>query len=472
MKKRPGESKLIARGLDRREFLLGSVILGAFMPKVQGLSSETQIKTNTEHLIANEVGPLITQISSYHFLSSAPAIAPKDSVPINKLPLATKNSHTIGLHEVLGMPLEECKRKYSKGIAFHSVGDTGDEASLTAFLKVVESMNKRLIDNKDIAFFYHLGDVVYEKSGVEREFGTDDIDEGRIENYKKRYAEVLYDPFKNYDRPIFGIPGSHDTQTDYLRAFHDNFCKPNKFRKWMGTQPNIYWRLSMPFANIIGLSTNSFDSYKYQYKVLTNEKKEDLRLHKGDIDDDQLKWFTRMLIECKTDYENENKALIVAMHFPPLDSEVELVGGSDGSPWLYYLTNKAYKESGMFPHLVISGHWHAYQRLNVSRPSGRQGTQAIEQVIHVVAGCGGKTHLYPIAAGPGDRDDLFDGTKVVMGNKWIVSTENTITTENRLYFGFMEMFIDAEHLTGRFITADGIEQDTFVIDIKNRKIIL
>ena len=42
------------------------------------------------------------------------------------------------------------------------------------------------------AFFFHLGDVVYN-------FG-----EGQY------YYDQFYEPFRFYDRPIFAIPGNHD----------------------------------------------------------------------------------------------------------------------------------------------------------------------------------------------------------------------------------------------------------------------
>ena len=66
------------------------------------------------------------------------------------------------------------------------------------------------------AFFFHLGDVIYE-------FGE-----------AQYYYDQFYEPFRNYDRPIFAIPGNHDgvvyglTTTapaiPSLAAFLANFC--------------------------------------------------------------------------------------------------------------------------------------------------------------------------------------------------------------------------------------------------------
>src|SRR3954452_25042960 len=72
------------------------------------------------------------------------------------------------------------------------------------------------------AFFFHLGDVVYN-------FG-----EGQY------YYDQFYEPFRNYDRPIFAIPGNHDgmvfgsdssaPQLPTLQAFLSNFCAPTAGR--------------------------------------------------------------------------------------------------------------------------------------------------------------------------------------------------------------------------------------------------
>ena len=66
------------------------------------------------------------------------------------------------------------------------------------------------------AFFFHLGDVVYN-------FGE-----------AQYYYDQFYEPFRDYDRPIFAIPGNHDgmvfgatssaPQVPTLAAFLTNFC--------------------------------------------------------------------------------------------------------------------------------------------------------------------------------------------------------------------------------------------------------
>src|SRR5208282_2358434 len=90
------------------------------------------------------------------------------------------------------------------------------------------------------AFLYHLGDVVYF-------FGQ--------EQY---YFDQFYDPYRDYDAPIFAIPGNHDSVTSpkvpvrfSLESFVNNFCtkKPVKNANAQGcsrttmTQPAVYFTL-------------------------------------------------------------------------------------------------------------------------------------------------------------------------------------------------------------------------------------
>src|SRR5262249_18539269 len=116
-----------------------------------------------------------------------------------------------------------------EGISFHAVGDTG-----AAKVNAHQSAAQALANEANVAdamaadgapagqtgpaFFFPLGDVVY------------NLGEGRY------YYDQFYEPFRNYDRPIFAIPGNHDgmvfgadssaPQLPTLQAFLSNFCAP------------------------------------------------------------------------------------------------------------------------------------------------------------------------------------------------------------------------------------------------------
>jgi hypothetical protein len=93
------------------------------------------------------------------------------------------------------------------------------------------------------AFFFHLGDVVYN-------FG-----EGQY------YYDQFHEPFRSYDRPIFAIPGNHDgsvfgkhpnvPQVPTLAAFLRNFCATtpgpiSRLRRVGSLDDDPTWRVLHP----------------------------------------------------------------------------------------------------------------------------------------------------------------------------------------------------------------------------------
>ena len=88
-------------------------------------------------------------------------------------------------------------------IVFHAVGDTGAAKVSVRQSAAVSIGNEAAVADAMVgdvqaggetgpAFFFHLGDVIYE-------FGE-----------AQYYYDQFYEPFREYDRPIFAIPGNHD----------------------------------------------------------------------------------------------------------------------------------------------------------------------------------------------------------------------------------------------------------------------
>ena len=84
-------------------------------------------------------------------------------------------------------------------ITFHAVGDTGAAKGVpaTAIANEAGVADAMAADVQSggvtgPAFFFHLGDVIYN-------FGE-----------AQYYYDQFYEPFRDYDRPIFAIPGNHD----------------------------------------------------------------------------------------------------------------------------------------------------------------------------------------------------------------------------------------------------------------------
>jgi hypothetical protein len=144
--------------------------------------------------------------------------------------------------------------------AFHAVGDTGAStvAKIRTEASVADAMTAAVAAGAGApAFLFHLGDVIYN-------FGE-----------AAYYYDQFYEPLRDYDRPIFAIPGNHDGVVTYtsggptpdtptLQAFIANFCTaaPQRPQNVGGlarttmTQPGVYFTLDAPFVSIIGLYTN------------------------------------------------------------------------------------------------------------------------------------------------------------------------------------------------------------------------
>jgi predicted phosphodiesterase len=115
---------------------------------------------------------------------------------------------------VLGGDLQQITA--SGSITFHCVGDTGGIHEPQNQFAVADAMAADLAGKSyqsgKPAFFYHLGDVVY------------------YLGQEQYYYEQFYDPYRDYDAPIFAIPGNHDgmvspsLEQKTLEGFLDNFC--------------------------------------------------------------------------------------------------------------------------------------------------------------------------------------------------------------------------------------------------------
>lgn len=307
----------------------------------------------------------------------------------------------------------------SGSLVFHSVGDTGGIVRAEPQLSVSDAMAADLTGKTYAtglpAFFFHLGDVVYY-------FGQ--------EQY---YPEQFYDPYRNYDAPIFAIPGNHDgvmykkEPISYsLQPFIENFCTaasvqtaPNFARTTM-TQPGVYFVMTAPFTRIIGLYSNAGESVG----VLGNAQ----------IGEDQVTFLTAQLKAAlaarQADPQNKNpQALIIAVHHPPF------TGSSQHFPSASMLAqiDTCCQQAGIWPDMVISGHAHLYERYTRTMKSdGRQ-------IPYVVAGNGGYYNLSKIKLTAG-------GAKPVAGQHTEPDGQgNTITLDqyNETDWGFLRISVSA-----------------------------
>jgi hypothetical protein len=290
-------------------------------------------------------------------------------------------------------------------------------------------------------FLYLLGDLVYN-------FGE-----------AQYYYDEFYEPYRNYPAPIFAIPGNHDsflvpgtsTASVPLETFLRNFCETEpvvtpeagSLHRTAMTQPGVYFALDAPFVRVIGLFSNALEDPG----VISSEN----GTWKA-VPDYQLEFLAAQLDRVKSD--QFTGAVLLAMHHPPFCYEpppgAAATGGvHGGSPAMLAQIDTICAAAGVYPHAILSGHAHNYQRFTRSiRFSG-----SAYQIPFLVCGDGGhglqslvRAHLGAPAREPADGTDVsyLDSGAVVdsMGLVLERSDDNT--------YGYLRVLVDAASLTLSF----------------------
>ncbi len=297
-------------------------------------------------------------------------------------------------------------------IVFHAVGDTGSAEGPTTQSLVADKMVTDFTETNpaDVpSFFYHLGDFVYY-------FGE-----------ATYYYDQFYEPYRLYPAPIFGIPGNHDgivypaDPAASLAAYLANFCTPapvpapdagGLVRTTM-TQPGVYYTFEAPFVRILGVYTNVLEDPG----VISDQNGT-----YPTLDERQITFLTTALERGKSD--NFTGAVIIATHHPPFS------GGSEhgGSPLMLQDLDSACTAAGVWPHAVLSGHAHNYQRF----------TRVVNtfQIPYVVAGCGGHAPL----------------VKMSSNYRTPFPVDSTLTLESYddTDFGYLRIVVNAQTMTIEF----------------------
>ena len=315
-------------------------------------------------------------------------------------------------------------------MVFHIAGDTGG-FQLPAIKHVVvnemvKQCNAPVKKTDRPSFFFHLGDVVYN-------FGQAD-----------QYYPQFFEPYKNYPGPVFAIPGNHDADVDLfdllcpqsLQAFMKVFCDTQpRYVKFAGDskrksniQPNVYWTLETPLANIIGLYSNV--------------------PRFGTITPVQRDWFIDELRSAGK-LRNE-KALLVCLHQSAYSGDTN----HGSSLRMQTFLDAAFEAADVYPDIVLSGHVHNYQRFTKKYPDGKT-------LPFVVAGAGGYADLHKMAA-VGDPD--FPDNSTILEN---VVLENYCDDAH----GFLKITIEKNEnqfvLQGDYYNVsvnDGIHSTSYLFD--------
>jgi hypothetical protein len=331
---------------------------------------------------------------------------------------AARNTNPMDLANVIGAATVQ-KIQSSGQIVFHTCGDSGGIEHPEYQFAVADAMADDL--SNGAAFWYHLGDVVYF-------FGQDQY-----------YFEQFYDPYRNYNAPIFAIPGNHDgvvfagETARSLDAFVNNFCTPapahspdsqGAVRTTMD-QPGVYFTLNAPFVKFIGLYSN------------TGEGGTQGMISGAKVGTAQLTFLQQALTQAKAERAaNQWRAIVLATHHPPFTGSPFHVP----SPDMLQQIDQVCARVSIWPDIHLSGHSHLYERYT--------RTVSGKQIPYVVAGMAGYYGLAGLKPKPVPAPQTpASGTD---------ATGNPLRMEvyDDTHFGFVRMTVSPTSLTGEFITVD------------------
>jgi Icc-related predicted phosphoesterase len=341
--------------------------------------------------------------------------------------VSTQVEPVLTLAQALGTsgPATEKRIQSAGNIVFHSAGDTGATQGPKTENEVVDKLIADFANESSATqpqFFYNLGDIVYS-------FGE-----------HKYYYDQFYEAYRDYPAPIFAIPGNHDgivlpppagDNTPSLSAFLANFCSSSfthstdavGISRTTMIQPGAYFTLEAPFVRILGIYSNILENPG----VISSTK--DPKTGKPQfpqLSDVQLNYLTAALNRVKK--EKFQGAVIIAVHHPPYAQ-----GTHSGSMVMLKEIDAVCDSTGVWPHAVLSGHAHNYQRY----------TRAIgsRQIPFIVCGNGGHG-LQTITRGAPLR------TPVIMNVFAQPERNDTVTLENYddKEYGYLRILVDPRQL--------------------------
>lgn len=376
-----------------------------------------------------------------------------NATPVTEpVPAPWKTPAEMSLTDVLGSAAID-QIQAAGQIVFHSLGDTGGIKEPSHQFAVADGMTQQLqgltYASGLPAFCFHLGDVVYF-------FGQE-----------RYYYDQFYDPYRDYNGPIFAIPGNHDgvmfpkeVAKYSLEAFYGNFCSkaPSKdpaakgFSRTTMTQPGVYFTLNAPFVKIIGLYSNTGESVGV--------------LGGGTIGNAQLNFLQQELqaaAAASAAKQSAPFAVIIAVHHPPFTASNEHFP----SPGMLAQMDQACQQAKIWPDLVLSGHAHLYERYTRTLPPAYtlMPEKNSRQIAYAVAGNGGYLNLSATLKGKGGADPQpgVPGTDG-KGNPLTLDVYNNTT------YGFLRLSVSPAKI---LLEAFGVNEttgktstiDTFTVDL-------
>jgi hypothetical protein len=298
---------------------------------------------------------LIDELNAEHKIAPLPFPLPRGGAAEPQLSLG----------EIFGGNAAAIGRIQSSGqIVFHATGDCGSTRGPSTQNEVTDKM---IADFTEAApaevpqFALLLGDVVYN-------FGETEY-----------YYDQFYEPYRNYPAPVLAAAGNHDGMVSplahaaSLAAYLRNFCadpaagygvtpEAGGLSRTAQIQPGVFFTFDAPFVRILVFYSNTLEDPG----VIADPT----------IGSAQIAFLRAALARVKQ--EKFTGALLFAHHHPPYAT-----GGQHGSSVQMRLQMDAVcAAAGVWPHAVLSGHAHNYQRFTRHRADGTD-------IPYVVCGNGG-----------------------------------------------------------------------------------
>jgi hypothetical protein len=265
---------------------------------------------------------------------------------------------TLTLTEVLGGDSAAVDAITQRGqLVFHSGGDCGNTRSPEHQNEVADKLVSDFeeSDPKEVPqFHFMLGDIVYS-------FGE-----------AQYYYDQFYEPYRDYPAPILACAGNHDgmvapeAHTKSLAAFLRNFCAADfgispdagSLSRTAQIQPGVFFTFEAPFVRILAFYSNMLEDPG----VISDPAL-------GKCSEWQLEFLAAALDRVKQ--ENYQGALLFAHHHPPYTASQ--AGSRHGwSVEMLAQMDAVCDKAGVWPHAVLAGHVHNYQRFTRTRRDGTQ----------------------------------------------------------------------------------------------------
>jgi hypothetical protein len=335
--------------------------------------------------------------------------------------------------------------KTNQQIVFHATGDCGSTRGPKTQNEVADKMVSDFDESHPMEvpqFALLLGDIVYS-------FGEPEY-----------YYDQFYEPYRNYHAPILAAAGNHDgmvsplAHATSLAAYYRNFCAdPAKgfavtqeaggLSRTAQIQPGVFFTFDAPFVRILVFYSNTLEDPG----VIAD----------ANIGHAQIDFLTAALQRAKQ--ENYSGAILFAHHHPPY-----AIGGQhSSSTQMRQQMDAVCDKVGVWPHAVLAGHAHSYQRFTRQRADG-------SEIPYIVCGNGGH-NVQKLKGGPGGGPLRAPQTlQPKQAGDDLVTFENYDDTN----YGYLRVVVDARQLRIEYHPAsDGAlaktPDDGVTIDLATRK---